>query len=160
MSRRRMVADAVDLGRFRRRSVPEPTADDVRDPSKLVRLATMARILLREVNTAELDANGRQRMADAHRRSVEMLAELFPAQLREEFTALQPILADGRVPSASELRVAQAQLVGWLEGLFHGVHVALLSQRLASQEQLAHLYAEAMERERVESERARQAPYL
>ncbi|MGZ6772866.1 MAG: proteasome activator, partial [Mycobacteriaceae bacterium] len=42
-------------------------------------------------------------------------------------------------PSESELRIAQAQLVGWLEGLFHGIQTAIYAQQMAARAQLEQM---------------------
>lgn len=132
----------------------------ITDVSRLVRLATMARLLLYEANAIEFDEAARQRLAEIHDRSVAAMSELLSDELRDELIDLQPRFSDAAAPTAAELRLAQAQLVGWLEGLFQGIRVALLTQQIASQEQLAQLYSEALHEERREEERETRAHYM
>jgi hypothetical protein len=152
---------ARDLPEGAEPTVPDRTGTvDVTDVGRLVRLAAMARMLLYEANTVELDEGARHRLADVYHRSVTALTELLSDELRDELVDLQPLLSGDELPTASELRVAQAQLVGWLEGVFQGVRVTLLTQQLASQDQLAQFYSEAMQQARRDQERGFRAPYL
>ncbi len=95
--------------------------------------------MLDEVRQADLDAAGRTRLMDIHERSLDELREVLTDDLLEEFNEIfQPLRSDD-LPSESELRIAQAQLIGWLEGLFHGIQASLFSQQMAAQAQLAEM---------------------
>lgn len=122
--------------------VDEEQDDDgsvIRHPTKLIRIASMTRAMLDEVRQADLDAAGRSRLMDIHERSLDELREVLTDDLLEEFNEIfQPLRGEG-VPSESELRIAQAQLIGWLEGLFHGIQASLFSQQMAAQAQLAEM---------------------
>lgn len=116
----------------------EPGDETISQPSKLIRIASMTRATLDEVRQAPLDEAGRRRLLSIYRRSLDELKEVLSPDLREELNdVFQPLTAE--VPSESELRVAQAQLVGWLEGLFHGIQASLWSQQVAAQAQLAQV---------------------
>ena len=105
------------------------------EPSKLLRIASMTRAMLEEVREAPLDDVGRSRLLSIYERSLEELKEVLSEDLREELDAVfLPMNEDS--PSEAELRIAQAQLVGWLEGLFHGIQASLISQRMAASAQL------------------------
>ena len=107
-------------------------------PSKLIRIASMTRATLDEVRQAPLDEAGRTRLLGIYRRSLDELKEVLSPDLREELDEVfLPLTSE--VPSESELRIAQAQLVGWLEGLFHGIQASLWSQQMAAQAQLAEV---------------------
>jgi hypothetical protein len=120
----------------------ESPGDDepaIRQPTKLIRIASMTRAMLDEVRQAPLDEAGRIRLMEVHQRSLQELRGVLSAELLQEFDDIfQPIRGDG-TPSESELRIAQAQLIGWLEGLFHGIQASLFSQQMAAQAQLAEM---------------------
>jgi hypothetical protein len=109
----------------------------ITQPAKLLRIASMVRELLEQTRQTTLDEPGRKRLADIYARAVEELSEVLSPDLREELGQLAPPM-DG-VPTEAELRVAQAQLVGWLEGLFHGIQAAMYAQQAAAQAQFAEL---------------------
>jgi hypothetical protein len=110
----------------------------ISQPTKLIRIASMTRATLDEVRQAPLDEAGRSRLLEIYRRSIDELKEALSPDLREELDEIfQPLTSE--VPSESELRIAQAQLVGWLEGLFHGIQASLWSQQAAAQAQLAEV---------------------
>ncbi len=110
----------------------------VSQPTKLIRIASMTRAMLDEVRQAPLDEAGRKRLVTVHERSLDELRDVLSPDLLEEFNEIFiPIHEDS--PTESELRVAQAQLVGWLEGLFHGIQASLWSQQVAAQAQLAEM---------------------
>ena len=131
--------------------IPEPPADDaprqaepgeerpesITRPAKLLRIASMVRELLEETRQASLDEPGRIRLRQIYERSVGELEEALSDDLKEELSALAPPMQG--VPSDAEIRVAQAQLVGWLEGLFHGIQAALFAQQAAAREQFEEL---------------------
>ena len=95
------------------------------DPPKLLRLGAMIKQTLEEIHAMPLDDRGRQRLVQAHQRAVTELENMLPADLRTEFDDLAPVLRTGTAVSDAELRIAQAQLVGWLEGVFEGVQFAV-----------------------------------
>jgi hypothetical protein len=105
----------------------------VDEPAKVMRIGTMIRQLLEEVKGAPLDEAARNRLAEIHERSIAELEEGLAPELVEELHRISLPFSDEGVPSESELRVAQAQLVGWLEGLFHGIQTAIAAQQAAHQ---------------------------
>jgi hypothetical protein len=116
--------------------------DTVSHPTKLLRIASMTRAMLEEVRHAPLDEGGRKRLADVHSRSLDELREVLSPDLLDEFNEIMVPLNDTGV-SEAELRIAQAQLIGWLEGLFHGIQASLWSQQMAAQNQLAEMQRRA-----------------
>ena len=114
-----------------------PDGEAITEPAKLLRIASMVRELLGETRQASLDEAGRKRLADIYHRSVEGLSEVLSHDLKEELDQLAPPLEG--VPTESEIRVAQAQLVGWLEGLFHGIQAAMFAQQAAARAQFEEL---------------------
>jgi hypothetical protein len=115
----------------------EQPQESITQPAKLLRIASMVRELLEDTRQASLDEPGRIRLRQIYDRSVAELAEVLSPDLRDELVALAPPM-DG-VPSESEIRIAQAQLVGWLEGLFHGIQAALFAQQAAARAQFEEL---------------------
>jgi hypothetical protein len=128
---------------------PEPVTGgeaqpkEVTQPTKLIRIASMTRAMLDEARQAPLDEGGRKRMATVHARSVDELREILSPELQEEFGEIMIPLNDEGA-SEAELRVAQAQLIGWLEGLFHGIQASVWSQQMAAQTQLAEMQRRAI----------------
>lgn len=110
----------------------------VEQPAKVMRLGTMIKQLLEEVKEAPLDEAGRARLAEIHRRSLTELEQGLAPELVEELERITLPLSEG-APSEAELRIAQAQLVGWLEGLFHGIQTAIVAQQMAAQQQLQQI---------------------
>lgn len=136
--------DAVEEARGR--ADDEHEDDDnipVTQPTKLIRIASMTRAMLDEARQAPLDEGGRVRLAEVHSRSVDELREVLSPELQEEFNEIM-IPLNKEHASESELRVAQAQLIGWLEGLFHGIQASLWSQQMATQAQLAEMQRKAL----------------
>ena len=113
-------------------------ADLVEQPAKVMRIGSMIKNLLDEVRNAPLDEAGRTRLAEIHRRSIEELKAGLAPELVEELDRLA-LPFSSAAPSDAELRIAQAQLVGWLEGLFHGIQTALFAQQMAAQQQLQQI---------------------
>ena len=114
-------------------------ASMVEQPAKVMRIGTMIKQLLEEVKAAPLDEASRERLKEIHENSVKELEEGLAPELREELQRLSlPFTAD-TIPSEGELRIAQAQLVGWLEGLFHGIQTALFAQQMAARAQLEQM---------------------
>jgi hypothetical protein len=110
----------------------------VSQPSKLIRIATMVKSMLEEVRQASLDEAGRHRLRQIHERSLAELSEVLSEDLRDELGGVMLPFDDG-TPSESELRIAQAQLVGWLEGLFHGIQATMMTQQMMAQQQLEQM---------------------
>ena len=112
----------------------------VEQPAKVMRIGSMVKQLLEEVRAAPLDDAARQRLGDIYTSSIKELEEGLAPELRDELERLTlPFSDDGTPPSDAELRIAQAQLVGWLEGLFHGIQTALFAQQMAARAQLEQM---------------------
>src|SRR5438552_1911730 len=119
-------------------------ADLVEQPAKVMRIGSMIKQLLDEVRAAPLDEAGRARLRDIHDRSIKELEEGLAPELVAELDRLSLPFDDDTVPSEAELRIAQAQLVGWLEGLFHGIPTALFAQQMAARAQLEQMRRQAL----------------
>ena len=113
--------------------------DAVTSPAKVMRIGSMVKALLEEVRAAPLDEASRERLAEIYERSVVELSEALSPDLQEELKSLALPFPEGEVPSEGEIRVAKAQLVGWLEGLFHGIQATLFAQQLAARQQLEQM---------------------
>ena len=127
--------DEQDIGRGDGQSL----TDLVEQPAKVMRIGTMIKQLLEEVRVAPLDDASRSRLRDIHRTSISELEEGLAPELRDELERLTLPFTEDAVPSDAELRIAQAQLVGWLEGLFHGIQTALFAQQMAARHQLEQM---------------------
>jgi hypothetical protein len=112
--------------------------ESVAEPAKVMRIGSMVRQLLEEVRRAPLDDAGRARLREIYELSVKELAEGLSPELREEL-AVFTMPFDAQAPTEAELRIAQAQLVGWLEGLFQGIQATLFAQQMAARAQLEEL---------------------
>lgn len=112
---------------------------EIEHPAKLLRLATMAQALLNEVATVQMDEAGRSRLASIHNETIDELRQLVSEDLRSELEALELEPVGDGVPTGGELRVVQAQLTGWLQGLFQGIQASVASQQMAAQQQLARM---------------------
>ncbi len=117
---------------------PEPT-EAITEPAKVMRIGSMVKQLLDEVRQAPLDEASRERLAEIYERSVVELTEALSPDLQEELRMLALPFDEDEVPSDSELRIAKAQLVGWLEGLFHGIQASLMAQQMAARQQLEQM---------------------
>ncbi|WP_241383364.1 bacterial proteasome activator family protein [Rhodococcus sp. CH91] len=117
----------------------ESLTDMVEQPAKVMRIGTMIKQLLEEVKAAPLDEASRTRLKDIHLSSIRELGQGLAPDLREELERLALPFNEESVPSDAELRIAQAQLVGWLEGLFHGIQTALFAQQMAARAQLEQM---------------------
>jgi len=113
----------------------ETTLETVTAPAKVMRIGSMIKQLLDEVHSMTLDMPSRERLAEIYERSIVELAEALSPDLQEELRMLALPFNDGEVPSDAELRVAKAQLVGWLEGLFHGIQATMFAQQLSMRQQ-------------------------
>ena len=119
-------------------------ADLVEQPAKVMRIGTMIKQLLEEVRAAPLDEASRNRLREIHQRSIAELEEGLAPELRDELERLSLPFTEEGTPSDAELRIAQAQLVGWLEGLFHGIQTALFAQQMAARAQLEQMRGRAL----------------
>jgi hypothetical protein len=126
-------ADGIPMGSER------PVTEMVEQPAKVMRVGSMIRQLLEEVRAAPLDEKSRARLKQIHKSSIKELEDGLAPELVEELERLSLPFADDSLPSESELRVAQAQLVGWLEGLFHGIQTTLFAQQMAARAQLEQM---------------------
>jgi hypothetical protein len=111
----------------------------VEQPAKVMRIGTMIKQLLEEVRSAPLDDASRVRLRGILSTSVRELEEGLAPELRDELNRLSTPFDDAATPSDAELRIAQAQLVGWLEGLFQGIQTALFAQQMAARAQLEQM---------------------
>jgi hypothetical protein len=121
----------------------DPTGQ-IAQPAKVMRIGSMIKQLLEEVRAAPLDDASRARLREIHQTSIKELEEGLSPDLREELDRLTLPFDDSSTPSDAELRIAQAQLVGWLEGLFHGIQTALFAQQMAAQVQLQEMRRRAL----------------
>ena len=127
--------------------VPKSAEDDeqqgvgnmVEQPAKVMRIGSMIKQLLEEVRAAPLDEASRARLKEIHENSIKELEDGLAPELREELQRLSLPFTDNTTPSDAELRIAQAQLVGWLEGLFHGIQTALFAQQMAARAQFEQI---------------------
>jgi len=118
---------------------PEPS---VSDPAKLIRLGTMVQTLMAEVRQADTDEDSRRMLARIHNETMEELASVLSADLMEELTEFAACCGDDGVPSEAEIRVAQAQLVGWLQGLLQGLQASMAQQQAAAAMHLKQLQSD------------------
>ncbi|MCB0979587.1 MAG: bacterial proteasome activator family protein [Ilumatobacter sp.] len=117
----------------------EVPTETVTEPAKVMRIGSMVKQLLEEVRGSQLDEHSRERLAEIYERSIVELSEALSPDLQDELRMLALPFREGEVPSESELRIAKAQLVGWLEGLFHGIQATLFAQQLAARQQLEQM---------------------
>jgi Protein of unknown function (DUF2587) len=117
----------------------QDVSDLVEQPAKVMRIGTMIKQLLEEVRAAPLDDASRSRLKEIHKASIAELEDGLAPELRDELERLSLPFVDDSIPSDAELRIAQAQLVGWLEGLFHGIQTALFAQQMAARVQLEQM---------------------
>ena len=118
---------------------PRSVTEMVEEPAKVMRIGNMIRQLLAEVKSAPLDEASRQRLRTIHETSISELKDGLSPELIEELERITLPFSDEATPSDDELRIAQAQLVGWLEGLFHGIQTALFAQQMAARAQLEQM---------------------
>ncbi|WP_092558013.1 bacterial proteasome activator family protein [Actinoplanes derwentensis] len=119
--------------------IPEEPGNLIEQPAKVMRIGSMIKQLLEEVRAAPLDEASRTRLREIHQRSIKELEDGLAPELREELERLSLPFEGETPPSEAELRIAQAQLVGWLEGLFHGIQAALVAQQMAARLQLEQM---------------------
>jgi hypothetical protein len=131
-------AEIVDPGAGE--ETPRPRDESVEHPAKVMRVGTMMKQLLDEVRSATLDEASRDRLREIYETSVHELGSALSPDLRDELGRLAlPFADDDAPPSAAELQIAQAQLVGWLEGLVQGIQATLFAQQMQAQQQLANM---------------------
>jgi Protein of unknown function (DUF2587) len=133
-----LTSDENDPG-GRQGEDPTSVAEMVEQPAKVMRIGSMIKQLLEEVRAAPLDEASRARLKDIHKSSIAELEQGLAPELIAELERLSLPFADDEIPSEAELRIAQAQLVGWLEGLFHGIQTALFAQQMAARAQLEQI---------------------
>jgi Protein of unknown function (DUF2587) len=126
--------EAVDASRGE-----EVAKESVTEPAKVMRIGAMVKQLLDEVHEAPLDEASRERLAEIYERSVTELSMALSPDLQEELHMLALPFDQESVPTEAELRIAKAQLVGWLEGLFHGIQATLMAQQFAARQQLEQM---------------------
>jgi hypothetical protein len=114
-------------------------SEAVEHPAKVMRIGSMIKLLLEEVRQSDLDEASRDRLREIYETSVSELAGALSPDLRDELGRLAHPFAQAEAPSEAELRVAKAQLVGWLEGLFHGIQATLFAQQMAARQQLEEM---------------------
>ncbi|MBJ31983.1 MAG: hypothetical protein CL466_11350 [Acidimicrobiaceae bacterium] len=134
--------------------------ESIEHPAKVMRVGTMMRQLLEEVRSASLDEASRDRLRDIYATSVAELGSALSPDLREELGRLALPFAEDAAPSSDELRIAQAQLVGWLEGLIQGIQATLFAQQMAAQQQLAGMRRGELEPGDVPDTESRPGTYL
>jgi hypothetical protein len=122
-----------------RNDEPRSVTELVEQPAKVMRVANMIRQLLEEVKSAPLDEASRAQLRSIHEASIKELESGLAPELVEELERLSLDFTDDSTPTEAELRIAQAQLVGWLEGLFHGIQTALFAQQMAARQQLEQM---------------------
>ncbi|MFP5333266.1 MAG: proteasome activator [Acidimicrobiia bacterium] len=138
---------------------PEP-AGMVTEPTKIIRIASMTRALLEEARSAGLDEGGRRKLTEIHDKSLAVLREVLSDDLLDEFDEVFVPIRGDEIPSESTLRIVQAQLIGWLEGLFHGIQASLASQQMAAQAQLAQMQQRRLQRSSEPAENEQTGLYL
>ena len=130
------VTAASDRSRFGGTDGADAAEETITSPAKVMRIGSMVKQLLEEVRAAPLDEASRERLAEIYERSITELSDALSPDLQDELMSLSLPFEDGEIPSESELRIAKAQLVGWLEGLFHGIQATLMAQQFAAQRQI------------------------
>ena len=133
------VAIEADAAEVAEAAAERPITEMVEQPAKVMRVGSMIRQLLEEVRAAPLDEKSRARLKEIHKSSIKELEDGLAPELIAELERLSLPFADDELPSEAELRVAQAQLVGWLEGLFHGIQTTLFAQQMAARAQLEQM---------------------
>jgi hypothetical protein len=130
------VVDVAEAG-------PGAAAEQVTHPTKLIRIASMVRSMLDEVRRAPIDDAGRKALREIHQKSLNELEDVMSPELHDELAEVV-LPFSSETPTESELRLAQAQLVGWLEGLFHGIQATLFTQQAMAQGQLEEMRRRAI----------------
>ena len=133
-----MIIDPQGVPTDQADEAAEEVTELVEEPAKVMRIGSMIRMLLEEVKAAPVDEAGRTRLATVLKTSIVELKEGLAPELGDELDRLIDPFGE-QTPSESELRIAQAQLVGWLEGLFHGIQTAIYAQQMAARAQLEQM---------------------
>ena len=120
-------------------STSDELVETVTAPAKVMRIGSMVKQLLEEAHATRLDEASRERMAEIYERSSVELGDALSPDLQAELKMLALPFTDGEIPSEAEIRVAKAQLVGWLEGLFHGIQATLFAQQVAARQQFEEI---------------------
>ncbi len=123
----------------------EDEVPDINSPAKIIRIGAMVKQLLEEVRGTSLDEASRGQLRDIYERSLDQLKSALSPELADELEELSFDFPEGSVPSETELRMAQSQLVGWLEGLFHGIQAALVAQQMSARQQLEGMRGQLMQ---------------
>jgi Bacterial proteasome activator len=131
--------EGMAIGGGDEQSRERPVVEMVEQPAKVMRIGSMIRQLLEEVRAAPLDEKSRARLREIHQSSIKELEEGLAPELVKELDRLSLPFTENETPSEAEIRVAQAQLVGWLEGLFHGIQTTLFAQQMAARAQLEQM---------------------
>ncbi len=139
VTRQAMAVEGPPRGPGDDAAPPRSVTDLVEEPAKVMRIGNMIRQLLDEVKAAPLDDASRQRLRSIHQASIAELKDGLAPELTDELERITLPFSDEATPSDAELRIAQAQLVGWLEGLFHGIQTALFAQQMAARAQLEQM---------------------
>jgi hypothetical protein len=130
-----IAPDEVLAGGSREEAGEQSQTESVNEPAKVLRIGSMVKTLLDEVRSAPLDEKSRVRLREIYEQSIHDLSQVLSPDLVAELERMAPPF-ENDAPSDAELRIAQAQLVGWLEGLFHGIQATLMSQQMAARAQL------------------------
>ncbi len=133
------IVNSADQTGIKDEDSAEKVTESITEPAKVMRIGSMVKQLLEEVRHAPLDEASRERMAEVYERSIVEVAEALSPDLQEELRMLALPFDTETTPSDAELRIAQAQLVGWLEGLFHGIQATLFAQQVAARQQLEQM---------------------
>ena len=133
-----IAPDEVLAGGSRDEAGEQGQTESVNEPAKVLRIGSMVKTLLDEVRSAPLDEKSRVRLREIYEQSIHDLSEVLSPDLVSELERMAPPF-ENDAPSDAELRIAQAQLVGWLEGLFHGIQATLMSQQMAARAQLEEM---------------------
>jgi len=139
---------------------PPTPVESVEQPAKVMRIGSMVKQLLEEVRNAPLDEASRTRLREIHQQSIRELAGALSPDLAAELDRMALPFDEQTVPSEAELRIAQAQLVGWLEGLFHGIQASLMAQQMAARAQLTEMRQPGLPAGRDAGDPARPGAYL
>ncbi len=134
------VAEVIEGAEvLEKQAAVSPPPGSVSEPAKVMRIGSMIRQLLEEVRTTVLDEPGRRRLREIYDSSIVELSTALSPDLRDELVTLGLPFGEDSLPSEAELRIAQAQLVGWLEGLFHGIQATLFAQQMEAKQQLEQM---------------------
>ena len=151
------VPESEDSGKVP--ATAQPAEAQVHEPAKLLRIALMLKELQNEVRAAGTDEAGRERLREIYERAMRRLAEVLSPELQQELAQLT-IPFERTTPSESEVRIAQAQLIGWLEGLFQGIQMAIFNQQMAARQQLQQMRGRRQREQEEAEERSRSHGYL